>query len=93
MEKEHLTYRGGPMGARMLVSMLEAEGFTVEGLPDTIEQRHLSIPEIVTIELAVLLGYDLSKAAGRSALRSVVERFRSRWPKAEVKWREKDGYR
>lgn len=86
-ETHHLTYRGGPMGARQLVSELESEGLTVEWSPPT-ERRDLgSAAEAVLVQLTVI-----GATGAAVAIKRAVGRFRER-RQGDVDWREQDGYR
>ena len=71
-----ITYRGGPMAVRQLVSMLEHEGVEVKWTPPE-EQRDLySAAESIVTQLV---------AAGLiAAIQAAVRRFLQRHPRAQV---------
>lgn len=95
-EEHHVIYRGTPALASALADHFERQGLTVEWEP-TIEQR-----DFQSVGEAALQGaaggvagaaVSLLVSGGGAAVRLAIRKFRERFPKADVEWREEDGYR
>lgn len=86
-DTHHLTYRGSPPFASMFASALEAEGLDV-GWERPEERRSLDPAEAAQVVIVQMV------VKGSAALvRAVVAKWREKYPKAGIEWREEDGYR
>ena len=85
MDTIEVTYEGSPELVGQFVRYLEAEGAEVEWEPPY-EQRGAS--EVVQAAVVTMTVYGT-----RAMIEAARSRFRERWPKAEIDWREDDAYR
>ena len=79
-----VTYTGSTALAGQFVQLLETEGADVEWEPPK-EQRSVDPVQAVLVVLAAK-GTEAMFEAART-------KFRERWPKAEIDWREDNAYR
>jgi hypothetical protein len=84
MERHTIRYVGSPELASLFVRMLETEGASVKWDPPLERQDLPEMAETVVTTLIVL--------GTEAAVRAAVTKFRERWPKAVIDWREEDGH-